>query len=61
MAKHPELAPKMEGEPWDFFGNDVGRQGEDMHFCKLARDVGHRSFLDCGVFAGHVGNYPFMP
>lgn len=61
QEKFPELAPKREGEPWDFFGNDVGRQGEDMHFCRLAREAGHRSFLDCGVFAGHIGNYAFMP
>lgn len=61
MNANPDLAPKVEGEPWDFFGNDVGRQGEDMHFCKLARDAGHRSYLDCAVFAGHLGNYAFMP
>lgn len=61
QAKFPDLAPKAEGEPWDFFGHDVGRSGEDMHFGRLAKEAGHQSFLDCGVFCGHIGNFCFMP
>lgn len=52
---HPELSPKREGDPWDFFGHDTGRRGEDLHFCMLANEAGHRSYLDGGLFCGHIG------
>lgn len=61
MQKFPELGPKKEGEPFDFFGHDVGTGGEDIHFGGLAKQAGHASFLDCGVWCCHVGNYPFWP
>jgi len=58
---HPELAPQREGDPWDFFGHDVNVSGEDIWFCKLAKDAGHDSFLDCGLIAGHLGDFCYMP
>lgn len=61
QVKHPELAPKNEGEPWDFWGHDVGRSGEDVSFAKLAASAGHQSYLDCGLFCAHIGNYAFLP
>lgn len=61
QKKFPELAPKTEDGAWDFFGHDLGLGGEDIHFCKLAAQAGHASFLDCAVWACHIGNYPFWP
>lgn len=58
---HPELAPKKEGDPWDFFGHDVGTRGEDLHFCMLAHEAGHKSYLDGGLFCGHIGVATYWP
>lgn len=61
IAKNPALMPENPNEPFDFFGNDVGKRGEDVHFAKLAADACHPAFLDLAVVAVHIGNYPFMP
>lgn len=57
----PERQPENEAEPFDFFGHDVGKQGEDISFCHLAMQAGHASFLDCGLWAAHLGTYSFFP
>lgn len=59
--KHPELAPKREGEPWDFFGHEINSTGEDIHFCRLAAECGHPSFLDTMVFCAHLGEMSYAP
>lgn len=61
MAKFPERAGKGEGEPFDFFGHDVGVGGEDIAFCHLARESGHKSHLDLGLWCGHLGTKCFFP
>lgn len=61
QQKFPELAPKHEKEPWNFFGNAVESSGEDIHFCKLAAAAGHVSYLDTAVFCGHIGENVFFP
>lgn len=61
QAKFPELAPKKEGDPWDFFGHDVGVRGEDFEFSRRAKESGHSLWLDLGVHAAHIGNYAFFP
>lgn len=61
MKRHPERAPKKQGEPFDFFGHDVGVGGEDIAFCALAKDAGHKSYLDLAICCGHIGNFCFWP
>lgn len=61
MKKFPDRMPKHAGEPFDFFGHDVGTGGEDIAFCKLASAAGHQSWLDAGLWCCHVGNYAFFP
>lgn len=58
---NPKLAPENPEGVWDFFGHDANKEGEDIHFCKLAKAAGHQSYLDCGCFCGHVGNFCFFP
>ncbi len=61
MRKFPERAAKTKGQPYDFFGHEVGTGGEDMEFGRLAKAAGHQSFLDLGCPAIHVGNYFYWP
>lgn len=59
MEKFPErrmLDPTQArncGE-FDFFRMEKGA-GEDVSFCKLAQAAGHKTFVDLGVRAAHVG------
>lgn len=61
QSTHPELAPQKEGDPWDFFGHNVGVSGEDINFARLAKEAGHSSYLDCALFCGHLGTYCYFP
>ena len=45
---------------YDFFGHDVGTSGEDIAFCGLAQQAGHASYLDCGLWAAHLGTQAFF-
>jgi hypothetical protein len=61
QAKFPELAPVLNPEPmqpkrefWDFFRLGV-TDGEDVAFCKRAREAGHDVYVDTGLVCGHVG------
>jgi hypothetical protein len=58
-----KMRPDLQGAEgiFDFFGHDANKEGEDVHFCKLAKAAGHQAYLDCGCFCGHVGNYCFFP
>lgn len=58
---NPDRAPQAEGEPWDFFGHDVARMGEDAAFGLMAARAGHKSYLDLGCWTPHVGNFAFTP
>lgn len=60
-AKYPERAPQNAAEPFDYFGHEVGRGGEDAAFCTMAAAAGHKSYLDLAVWAAHVGNISFVP
>lgn len=59
--KRPDLAPKHEEQPFDYFGHKVGQGGEDAAFGILAKECGHQSYLDLGCWVGHVGNFCYMP
>lgn len=61
MSRFPERGPKKEGQPFDFFGHDVAKSGEDIAFCGLAAEAGHQSYLDCGVWCAHLGRYAYFP
>lgn len=62
MALRPELAAKKEGEAFDFFGSHkTNEQGEDIFFFRMAAEAGHQSFLDGGVFCGHLGIKCYFP
>lgn len=58
---HPERQPEKPGEPYDFFGHDVGTGGEDISFCNLAKEAGHQSYLDCGAICAHLGTNAYFP
>ena len=57
----PDLAPSVPEAPWNFFGHEVGKGGEDAAFGALAKAAGHQSYLDLGCWVAHLGNYAFMP
>lgn len=61
MARHPELASKHEGGPFNFFGHNVDEGGEDAYFGRLAAEAGHQSFLDLGCWCAHLGTFAFWP
>lgn len=61
IQRHPGLASKHEGGPFNFFGHEVGNGGEDAYFGKLAAEAGHQSYLDLGCWCGHLGTYCFWP
>jgi hypothetical protein len=61
MKKRPDLAPENPNAPWNLFGHEVGRGGEDAAFGTLAKECGHQSYLDLGAWVAHVGNYAYMP
>src|ERR1044072_1416623 len=50
--------------PWPWFGHDVigdNRTGEDLTFCKRARDVGCTVWGHGGVQLGHTKSKTFVP
>ena len=62
QKKFPELAPVHDRAEWDFFrrftdGN--GKGGEDVAFCRRAREAGHQVFIDTGLQCGHVGYHVY--
>lgn len=46
-----KVPPRSE---WDFFLPD-GSGGEDVSFCRRAREAGHQVWVDTGLQCGHVG------
>ena len=53
---------KKLSKPWFFFeSNDKGELvlGEDMWFCKKARDAGYDIWADLTVKVGHLGEYEY--
>jgi hypothetical protein len=54
-AKYPDLAPTKEGEFFDFFRPLGHGQGEDVAFCKRAKEAGHQPHVDLGLPTFHVG------
>jgi hypothetical protein len=55
QAEMPELAPKREDQPWNFFQPGEDGRGEDMAFCKRAKELSIQPYVDARLHALHVG------
>lgn len=55
MQKFPELAPTVEGMPWNFFQPMTDGRGEDIAFCARARECDIQPHVDTQLHAIHVG------
>ncbi len=55
QQQFPELAPEVEGAPWNFFHPDTDGGGEDIAFCRRAAKCGHQPHVDTMLHAQHVG------
>ncbi len=40
------------GEPWFFYETGIG---EDVNFCKIAKERGFKIFIDTNINVGHIG------
>jgi hypothetical protein len=54
QREFPELAPEIDGAPWNFFHPDTDG-GEDVAFCRRAAKCGHQPHVDTMLHAAHVG------
>ena len=57
---HPELCPRHADDVFRFFAMEDD-EGEDMLFCKRAREAGIQPFVDLGCHCGHIGDYTYWP
>jgi hypothetical protein len=55
MTQFPELAPENDELPWNFFQPDTDGAGEDIAFCRRARECGFQPYVDTKLQAIHVG------
>jgi hypothetical protein len=53
--KYPELATANPDAPFDYFMPMVGHVGEDVAFCRRAKEAGHQPHIDLGTPVFHVG------
>jgi hypothetical protein len=53
--KHPELATANPDAPFDYFLPMTGHVGEDVAFCRRAKEAGHQPHIDLGTPVFHVG------
>lgn len=60
QRRFPDLAPKSEIEPWDFFRHE-SIIGEDEAFSQRVRQCGIPIYLDCSLVCAHVGSMAFLP
>ena len=57
------LKKKHKSDPWHFFGHDIvnnSRVGEDLTFCRRARDLGFSVWGHGGVLLGHTKAKTFI-
>lgn len=57
QKKFPELAPNGGTKNWwRYFTPDASaNHGEDVAFCKRAREAGHQVYIDHAIHCGHLG------
>jgi len=53
--KYPELATANPDAPFDYFMPMVGHVGENVAFCRRAKESGHMPHIDLGTPVFHVG------
>ena len=53
--KYPELATANPDAPFDYFLPMTGHVGEDVAFCRRAKEAGHQPHIDLGTPVFHVG------
>jgi hypothetical protein len=53
--KFPELKSPIAGGEFDYFHPINSVTGEDVSFCKRAKQAGHQSYIDLGLPVFHVG------
>jgi len=60
MLIKTEVFKKMP-HPWFFFSQDEGKLtcGEDVWFCRVAREAGFKIWCDSTIKVGHIGEYIF--
>lgn len=62
VLKLPGVQSTIKGQAHEFFTPIAGgNEGEDMAFCKRARQAGHPPFLDMSIHCGHIGKFCFLP
>lgn len=54
-GKYPELKSPIANGAFDFFHPINSATGEDVSFCKRAKDAGHQPHIDLGLPVFHVG------
>lgn len=54
-AKYPELKSTIPNGAFDFFHPINSATGEDVSFCKRAKEAGHQPHIDLGLPVFHVG------
>jgi hypothetical protein len=55
QKKFPELKGKTETGAFNFFQPKDDGSGEDVSFCRRAKDSGHQPYIDLGLPVFHVG------
>lgn len=53
--KYPELKSPIPNGEFDYFHPINSATGEDVSFCKRAKQAGHQPFIDLGLPVFHVG------
>lgn len=54
QKKFPALGPNADSQFWNYFLPEKN-MGEDVAFCKRAKEAGHQPFVDFGIPVLHVG------
>lgn len=57
--KYPELASQSSEMPFNYFFPLSSGAGEDVSFCKRAKEAGHPAHIDLGIPVKHVGYKPY--
>lgn len=60
QTAYPELAPNEVRNYWNYFLN-TSEDGEDVAFCRRAKQVGHDAYVDLGIQCLHVGYCCYGP
>jgi hypothetical protein len=59
--KFPDIISENPNMPNGYFTPRDHIEGEDMAFCRRAREAGHQPYVDFSVVCGHVGTRIYWP